>query len=153
MVNNFGAPLNRSQASKSLLNTPSKEVSDFHNNSDVDSSAKAQHHTLGVGPTQAAPGNHDHDDIYSKLGHSHLPIIKAGFGVGNVGADRRLAFSWPTPFPTACRSLHVIQAGTYAAPYGTVNFMVESVTAAGATIMCEVDSLVDMPFYYIAVGD
>lgn len=34
------------------------EVSNFHNKSDVDSGSLAQHHTLGGGVNQAAPGNH-----------------------------------------------------------------------------------------------
>jgi hypothetical protein len=38
-----------------------EEVSVFHLNSDRDSSALAQHHTLGLGPYQASPGNHNHD--------------------------------------------------------------------------------------------
>ena len=39
----------------------SKQVTDFHTNSDVDGSPKAAHHTLGPSPNQAAPGNHTHD--------------------------------------------------------------------------------------------
>lgn len=42
---------------------PAQEVQDFHNNSDVDHSQHSQHHTLGKGPLQAAPGNHTHDPI------------------------------------------------------------------------------------------
>jgi hypothetical protein len=38
-----------------------EEVNAFHLNSDKDSSALALHHTLGVGPSQAAAGNHTHD--------------------------------------------------------------------------------------------
>jgi hypothetical protein len=45
---------------------PAQEVSDLHINSDVDSSAISQHHTLGVLPTQAAAGNHTHDGKNSK---------------------------------------------------------------------------------------
>lgn len=43
---------------------PSKEVLDFHNSSDVDSGALAQHHTLGKGAMQAAPGDHTHKGKY-----------------------------------------------------------------------------------------
>ena len=46
---------------------PSQAVSDFHENSDLDSRAEAQHHTLGPNPTQAAPGNHRHDGGDSAL--------------------------------------------------------------------------------------
>lgn len=44
----------------------SEEVNAFHLNSDVNSSALAQHHTLGSGPNQAAFGNHTHDGKNSK---------------------------------------------------------------------------------------
>jgi hypothetical protein len=46
--------------------TSIQEVNDFHINSDVDSSAIAQHHTLGVLNTQASPGDHTHDGKNSK---------------------------------------------------------------------------------------
>jgi hypothetical protein len=47
--------------------TPSPdEVNSFHQNSDRDSSVFAQHHTLGLGPTQASPGNHSHNGKDSK---------------------------------------------------------------------------------------
>lgn len=39
----------------------SEEVNALHINSDKDSSAQAQHHTLGIKPTQASPGNHTHN--------------------------------------------------------------------------------------------
>lgn len=38
-----------------------QEVDDFHTNSDLDLRAESQHHTLGPGPNQAAPGDHNHD--------------------------------------------------------------------------------------------
>lgn len=41
-----------------------------HFGSDVDSSAFAQHHTLGKKPNQAAPGNHNHDDTYINEGQA-----------------------------------------------------------------------------------
>ena len=43
-----------------------EDVNSFHNNSDRDSSHTAQHHTLGLGPNQASPGNHTHDGKNSK---------------------------------------------------------------------------------------
>jgi hypothetical protein len=45
----------------------SQAVSDFHENSDLDSRAEAQHHTLGPNPNQASPGNHRHDGGDSAL--------------------------------------------------------------------------------------
>jgi hypothetical protein len=38
-----------------------EEVDAFHTNSDLDIRAESQHHTLGTLPTQAAPGDHNHD--------------------------------------------------------------------------------------------
>lgn len=40
---------------------PSEEVNFFHLNSDKDAGPTALHHTLGLGPGQASPGNHNHD--------------------------------------------------------------------------------------------
>jgi hypothetical protein len=45
---------------------PVEEVSLFHLNSDRDAGPTAQHHTLGLGPGQASPGNHNHDGRNSK---------------------------------------------------------------------------------------
>lgn len=45
-----------------MIPTPTPDdVNTFHLNSDRDSSRNAQHHTLGIGPYQASPGNHRHD--------------------------------------------------------------------------------------------
>lgn len=44
------------------MSTSSHEVNSGHINSDVDSGALAQHHTLGKKPHQAAPGNHLHNE-------------------------------------------------------------------------------------------
>jgi hypothetical protein len=46
---------------------PGQVVEDFHENSDVDSRAEAQHHTLGPSPNQASPGDHVHDGGDSAL--------------------------------------------------------------------------------------
>jgi hypothetical protein len=45
---------------------PAQEVNLFHLNSDRDAGPTAQHHTLGLGPSQASPGNHTHDGRNSK---------------------------------------------------------------------------------------
>jgi|ERR1043165_5919568 len=41
-------------------------VNSFHKRSDKDSSATAQHHTLGPAHNQASPGDHKHDGTASK---------------------------------------------------------------------------------------
>jgi hypothetical protein len=43
----------------------SEDVNVFHTNSDKDSSTQALHHTLGIKPTQASPGNHTHNGVDS----------------------------------------------------------------------------------------
>lgn len=44
-----------------------REVNEIHKLSDKDSSKESQHHTLGVDPYQASPGNHTHDGRDSKI--------------------------------------------------------------------------------------
>lgn len=45
----------------SALRPTARQVAEFHIFSDKDSSADAQHHTLGTGTNQASPGSHNHD--------------------------------------------------------------------------------------------
>jgi hypothetical protein len=58
------------QKDQSAGDVPSAhEINRSHSQSDVDSSQRSQHHTLGTGRNQASPGNHIHDGITSpKLG-------------------------------------------------------------------------------------
>lgn len=42
------------------------EVNEFHSNSDVDKSTLSQHHTLGIQPNQASPGDHNHNGRNSR---------------------------------------------------------------------------------------
>ena len=49
---------------------PPQVVKDFHKRSDVDSSAQAQHHTLGIKAGQSSPGDHNHN------GDSSVKILK-----------------------------------------------------------------------------
>lgn len=44
-----------------------KEVKEFHESSDLNGGRLAQHHTLGVGPHEGSPGNHNHNGSNSKL--------------------------------------------------------------------------------------
>lgn len=41
--------------------------SELHNNGDTDSDRTAIHHTLGIRPTQAAPGDHQHEYEYAPV--------------------------------------------------------------------------------------
>lgn len=50
-----------------VRNVPTpEEVNFYHLASDKDSGPGALHHTLGLGPSQASPGNHNHDGRTSK---------------------------------------------------------------------------------------
>ena len=57
-------------------------------NSDRDAGPTAQHHTLGLGPSQASPGNHTHDGRNSKrldlkeLTSKSVPFTVAGGTLG-----------------------------------------------------------------------
>ena len=59
----------------------SSVVDDFHSNSDLDTRAEAQHHTLGPGQNQAAPGGHRHDGGDSAL------ILEGMSITGSRGSD------------------------------------------------------------------
>ena len=52
---------------KAAAQPAAAHVADFHTNSDLDSGPGAQHHTIGSGPNQAAPGSHVHDGTDSPL--------------------------------------------------------------------------------------
>ena len=44
-----------------------RQSADMHKYADTDSSRDALHHTLGGGPNQAAPGDHNHDGANSSF--------------------------------------------------------------------------------------
>lgn len=46
-----------------------------HRYADTDADSSAIHHTLGLGPNQAAKGNHNHDAAYEVLGHDHEDAV------------------------------------------------------------------------------
>lgn len=54
------------QPGANLMPNPD-QVNEFHRYSDQDTSPEAQHHSLGVDPNQASPGNHTHDGKNSPL--------------------------------------------------------------------------------------
>ncbi len=67
---------------------PQTSVDDLHANSDLDSSTLAQHHSLGIFPSQATPGDHIHDGRTSKK----LTAIQAAISVtGSRGGNAALA--------------------------------------------------------------
>lgn len=88
----------------------------LHAKSDVDASTYGQHHTLGVAPTQASPGNHTHDGITSKA------LATAG---AHIIQDEG------TPL-TARANLNFIGAGVVATDNGGTN--ATDVTIAGSAV-------------------
>lgn len=61
-----------------IAQTSYDEVKRLHRDSDVDESPIAQHHTLGILPNQASPGDHVHDGRTSKK--IKIGDIDANFG-------------------------------------------------------------------------
>lgn len=61
-----------------------REVNQFHNNCDADTSQIAQHHTLGVKHDQASPGDHSHDGGSSRKAGANLGLVLTGAKGGNV---------------------------------------------------------------------
>lgn len=60
-----------------------EEVNFYHLASDKDAGAGALHHTLGLGPSQASPGNHNHDGRNSKrIKASELETVRVNFVPG-----------------------------------------------------------------------
>jgi hypothetical protein len=61
-----------------------REVNLFHSNSDVDSHAGAQHHSIGVKHDQASSGDHVHDGIGSRKLGQGMGLVLTGAKGGNV---------------------------------------------------------------------
>lgn len=59
-----------------------REVAKFHTRSDVDSSAQAQHHTIGIKHDQASAGDHIHNGVSSRRLMENVTI--SGAKGGNV---------------------------------------------------------------------
>lgn len=68
---------------------------EFHRRSDVDTERTAQHHTLGTGPFQAAPGNHNHDGRYYTKEEINLFNYLASLNREPIGVIKM----WPTAVP------------------------------------------------------
>lgn len=67
-------------------NVPSAHESvQQHARSDVDASRKSQHHTLGKGHNQSAPGNHVHDGVNGlKLGLYQMDPANTGRAIPSL---------------------------------------------------------------------
>lgn len=66
--------------------SPSAEVvQQFHENSDLDKSRESQHHSLGLGPYNASPGDHNH------TGGNSVPLFDGRTLTGSKGGNVALA--------------------------------------------------------------
>lgn len=68
-----------------------REVNLFHTNSDVDSSAQAQHHTIGIKHDQASSGDHVHDGMGSRKIGQGMALTLSGAKGGNVALTNLIA--------------------------------------------------------------
>lgn len=66
MTSPYGQPPEDQPAGKPLAPNP-EEVNEFHRYDDLDNAPESHHHTLGIDPNQASPGDHNHDGRNSKL--------------------------------------------------------------------------------------
>lgn len=63
---------------KAKRGASAREVNEFHNQADTDSSVVAAHHTLGVKHTQASYGDHVHDGISSRKVGANMGLAISG---------------------------------------------------------------------------
>ena len=78
-------PFGNPKAPENKTSPPPEQVNKFHARSDVDSSAFAQHHTLGVKHDQASPGDHTHNGEGSRF------IMEGVTITGSKGGNAALA--------------------------------------------------------------
>lgn len=70
---------------------PARDVNLFHTNSDLDSSAQAQHHSIGVKHDQASSGDHVHDGVGSRKLGTGQSLVLTGAKGGNVALTNLIA--------------------------------------------------------------
>jgi hypothetical protein len=75
------------------------EVNEFHANSDVDKSTISQHHTLGIQPNQASPGDHNHDGRNSRrIKASSIEVKSIPFTVVGGTTGTQPTFTGASPY-------------------------------------------------------
>jgi hypothetical protein len=79
-----GGRIHELDTGRSYTNTGTDSVPVWGHAGDTDLNTASPHHSLGVGSTQAAAGNHNHDTAYSTAAHSHGVT---GSVVGTGGAQ------------------------------------------------------------------
>lgn len=79
------------QEARARGDVTAREVNALHRRSDVDATATAQHHTLGLQRNQASPGDHVHDGKASKKIASGLNLSISGSRGGNAAVASIIA--------------------------------------------------------------
>ncbi len=87
-------------------------VKEYHLNSDVDESPIAHHHTLGVDPNQASPGDHNHNGRNSKkISYLDLLNLPSGTLANVIGSTFRNETAETIPrgtvvYPSGSNGIH-----------------------------------------------
>jgi hypothetical protein len=97
---------------------------------DVDLSWNSPHHTLGLGPTQAAPGNHTHQGLTAdEHRHDASDIDNLPDG-GGTGGDKNYVFTqavlaavWTVTHNLNKRVAVSIEDGAGSVIYGTIKYV------------------------------
>lgn len=69
--------MEKPETSQIQLDTSEAHVK-THKFGDVDQTPTSEHHTLGKGPNQAAPGNHSHADVNLEIATIKARLLAAG---------------------------------------------------------------------------
>lgn len=86
-----GDPFGQVKSDRKSVNPTAYQVNQFHEHSDVDASAGAQHHTVGVNRNQASPGDHVHDGKASKKIGAGMHLTITGSRGGNAALASLIA--------------------------------------------------------------
>jgi hypothetical protein len=124
---NYGQVKSGDKDRSRLGKAPNVSAED-HYHSDVDSGQQAQHHTLGTGRNQAAPGNHIHDGITSK------EIVQTG--TESISFVTQSAFTKAVAFPNAFTAVPVVMVNIATNDASTARWDARAVgiTATGFTL-------------------
>lgn len=157
-INPRGPAQRYPDSSGPITNDP-KSVDQSHQNSDINSSIFAQHHTLGAGPNQSSPGNHNHDGSTSKLitDQTNLGLWTATVLISFTTLDNfSQAVVFPQAFITAPAVFVNISTGSgFAARWGA---RATTITTAGFNILVfaptagATQTWVNGPVTWLAVG-
>lgn len=90
-LSNPSDPFSGIKPDKKDSTVPPRQVASFHRNSDLDSHAAAQHHTIGIDRNQASSGNHIHDGVSSRKLGANRGLTISGSKGGNAALTSVIA--------------------------------------------------------------